>query len=204
MRQSWFYKWFLPIIGTVILGAIGSGVWEAALKPGLSSVTTILLDVATLGIGRVRDVIYLEIAKGNYERASLQVILILYGSAAFVGGLICLRFVQSALRNKDSDQLDQKSRASNLRGGWIACLTLGLISGYFLVASARTVYIVRASNNIEQFQRIVAPAITADERISLTSRVAQISSKKDYEKIIGELSAAAKKNGLRIPEFDIY
>jgi hypothetical protein len=204
MRYSWLYKWLLPIVGTVALGAIGSGVWEAVFKPGLSWITIALLDVATLGIDRLRDDIYLEIAKGTYERASLKSETVLVAVMLCFSVVTCTRFIQLALRNDDANVKSKIHRKNAIFVGWVLCLVLGVIAGIIQISLIRDIYIVRAANNIEQFQKVVAPAISENERISIASRVAQIGSRADYEKIINELSATAKNRGLRIPKFDIY
>jgi hypothetical protein len=66
------------------------------------------------------------------------------------------------------------------------------------------IYIVRAANHIGQLQRVIAPFIDGEQRLSIASRVAQISSRNDYEMIINELTSIARKNNVRIPTFDIY
>jgi hypothetical protein len=80
----------------------------------------------------------------------------------------------------------------------------GLASGFTSISCVRIIYVVRAANHIEQLQRVVAPFIDKEQRLSFGSRTAQISSRGDYEKIITELSSIAGKNHARVPTFDLY
>jgi hypothetical protein len=67
-------KWTLALLGTIVLGAIGSGVWDVVFKPFFSWIAEILLNVATLGLAAIRDEMYVEIAKGTYERAGVALL----------------------------------------------------------------------------------------------------------------------------------
>lgn len=62
----------MGLTATILLGALGSGLWELALKPLGRWLGKSLLTVATLGSNSVRDDIYREAAKGIHEASSLQ------------------------------------------------------------------------------------------------------------------------------------
>ena len=65
-----YIKIGLGILATILLGAIGSGVWEYLLKPFFEFGTKFILNIATLGIETFKNDIYLQIAKGFMEKAS--------------------------------------------------------------------------------------------------------------------------------------
>src|SRR2546423_480145 len=46
------------ILGAIILGAIGSGLWDMLAKPGLGTVGRLLLNIVTLGSKTIRDAAY--------------------------------------------------------------------------------------------------------------------------------------------------
>src|SRR5260370_6846781 len=65
MRKYFRLSVVLTVIGALILGALGSGLWELLFKPLLFWVSTLFLSIATLGINSLRDDLYVEIAKGH-------------------------------------------------------------------------------------------------------------------------------------------
>ncbi len=201
------FKWIGAILATVVLGAIGSGLWDAVFKPLLPWLGEGLLDVGTLGLQSLRDSVYVEIARGTFERAGLHTLLMLLssGSGLLLGlALGAVSVLRSITRARTADQKSALDPVVLRRVLWIGTLFVALFAGFLLVNAVRITYIVRAANHIEQFQRIVAPFITENQRLSLASRVAQIASKDDYEKIINELTTIADMHHLRVPQFDIY
>jgi hypothetical protein len=93
-------KWPFALLGTILLGAIGSGVWDLVFKPSFSWLAEALLNIATLGLTTIRDQMYAEIAKGTYERAAVYIFAMLTGAVAAVfTALITALF----FRNQTSD-----------------------------------------------------------------------------------------------------
>ena len=82
------------ILGAIILGAIGSGLWDMLAKPGLGTVGRLLLNIVTLGSKTIRDAAYSSAALNPtampvscaYSRIAL-VITKPTGSVALVGSL---------------------------------------------------------------------------------------------------------------------
>ncbi len=52
------------IVVTIVLGALGSGLWELVVRPVYAFVSTIALNVITLGLDSLRNGLYEEAAKG--------------------------------------------------------------------------------------------------------------------------------------------
>jgi hypothetical protein len=197
-------KWPFALLGTILLGAIGSGVWDLVFKPSFSWLAEALLNIATLGLTTIRDQMYAGIAKGTYERAAVYIFAMLTGAVAAVfTALITALFFATRLPTIPSDSAIL-SRAQWQKITLALTLFSGLAIGFQLITCARVVYVVRAANNIEQLQRVVAPFIDEEQRLLFASRAAQISSREEYEKIVDDLSFVAKKNNARVPTFDIY
>jgi len=62
------------LAGAVLLGALGSGLWDLFLKDALFWLGTKSLAVATFGFQRIRDTAYIEAAKGHREIPSTVVL----------------------------------------------------------------------------------------------------------------------------------
>src|ERR1017187_8596583 len=66
--------WVSAIAGTILLGALGSGLWEKAIKP-LSAWGGRLLLRTPLGLFKwSRDSMYVEIARGRRDRSTLLLV----------------------------------------------------------------------------------------------------------------------------------
>jgi hypothetical protein len=208
MARFFTLETLAALMGAILVGALGNAAWEYALKPLLPWVSDFILDVATLGVQSYRDQIYLEVAKGNDERAAIA---ILAAVMAIPISFFLMTFLAVALRkkarpilsmfNKDIDDAIKAGRAP-----WSIVLTLvamGITVTFLLVSLVRTIYVVRAANHLEQFQRIVAPYVGADQRLILASRVAQMTTEAQYRQLIAEMTDISVHNHLAIPTFDI-
>jgi hypothetical protein len=78
LKNSWLAR-VLAIVGALILGALGNGVWESLLKPIILWFRDIVLTISTLGLQSLRDGMYYDIGKENYERASVFIMLMMTG-----------------------------------------------------------------------------------------------------------------------------
>jgi hypothetical protein len=82
MRLSGFRKIALGLLGTILLGALGSGLWDLALKPGGRWLNEVFLTAVTLGSDYLKDQVYAEAARGYHEAAAADSyeLLILFAS----------------------------------------------------------------------------------------------------------------------------
>jgi uncharacterized membrane protein YvlD (DUF360 family) len=208
MGGSRFYKWALALLGTVFLGAVGSGLWDAIIKPILPRIFDVALNISTLGLEEVRNEMYGEIARGNYERAGLITFQFMIG--AISGKTIALTFILNII-SKESFSINYFSRDNKrirfiLSRRFIAALLFVqcLVVGFMIIDQFRVTYIVEAAAHIHQIQEIVYPVISEDQRKAFISRAAQISSRDDYEKMEGDIKIIAEKHDLKIPIFTIF
>lgn len=199
MTNSNFVKSLLWLLGTLVIGALGSGLWEVAFKPGLYWLGKVLLDIGTLGLTGLRDAIYEEIARGNYERAAERTFSILIGIVAWIPiSVVMVTLIGPNMKERKNSWTIGLIRSQKL-------LLIGIALFIFLmVQGARLIYINRAANHLEQLQRIVAPYITPEQRIIYSSRASQLHTRHQYVELLNELTEVAKKNRTYIPTFDIY
>ena len=71
----------LTLLGTIIIGALGSGLWDVLFKRWYGIIAQFAVRIATFGIATSRDSLYLEAAKGPRDRAGgwLIYVVILFG-----------------------------------------------------------------------------------------------------------------------------
>lgn len=68
---------FGGFISVLLLGILTNVIWEV-LKPVTTYLFKVVLNLSVLGIEKFKDNIYVEIAKGMHEGASVQVFLLLH------------------------------------------------------------------------------------------------------------------------------
>jgi hypothetical protein len=107
-------KAILGVIGALIIGGLGNGVWEYVFEPALTWSLTGILNIATLGIQTFKDELYSEIAKGFHEESSLSLANSLYywvGYGVALGLFLLTRKTKDMLSriatvNKEIDELE--------------------------------------------------------------------------------------------------
>jgi hypothetical protein len=74
-------KVVLGLIATIILGAVGSGLWDLAGKPATQWFGQAILTGATLGSSAIKDATYREAAKGFHEASALALVGLISGAS---------------------------------------------------------------------------------------------------------------------------
>lgn len=188
-------KWIVWAIGTTALAILASALYDFAAKNFFIWIGEQLIYIGNLGSAALIDAMYVEVAKGNYERAS---VLIFVG----ISGLMA-SFSMAVAFFKPKSEIDRFSRINRSTILLFIRSAMFVIGLACVVQAARITYIIRAANHLEQLQRIVAPYVPADQRLRIASQVAQIKSKKDYDDVVVTLSGPIKANNLVLPTFDI-
>lgn len=185
----------LWVLITLVLGAIGSGLWEVAFKPSLSLAGDGILYLTTLGMKSLHDGIYVEVAKGQYERTALQILSAIVG---VVIGVMLAVITIGGLKRKSTDSSIEAKKGFLRKLFLLFCCVLLLFSTY------RTSYIVRAAAHFDQMMTICGPHLSESERLRLRSKFAQIRSKEQYVDLLSQLEQIAKTNQLVVPELSIF
>lgn len=87
-------KIIVGVIATIILGAIGSGLWERFLGPTLDWLTKASIGTIARGYGSYRDLIYASAAKGFHEAHSLALYTLVIGFLPMAYLLLLLYILQ--------------------------------------------------------------------------------------------------------------
>jgi hypothetical protein len=111
--SSFFQKRYQKIIGaiagTIILGALGSGLWESALKPVLGSTRDVALNVISFGMISIKNSSYSQTAKDLHEETSLSVLFYVILAVVLLNVvLIASSFYQSRQTRKSFQEFKTK------------------------------------------------------------------------------------------------
>ena len=89
-------KTTLTMIGVVVLGALGSGLWEL-VKPLLGWSWSGLLTIATLGLDSLRDGIYADAASSVGRPIGLRLAVQLLAALILVTGVAIIGYIKACL-----------------------------------------------------------------------------------------------------------
>lgn len=207
----------IPIVGALIVGALGSGLWEL-IKPLLSLLGGASLSIVTLGLDSLRDGLYAEAANMQPERAALAILSSLQG---FLLAIPFLLYMRTKSKNKKHDipeppvnaSTDEliayksalEGRLKNLeKKSYIAMAVIILALTVNVLMFQRLSYISRVSAHFDQLVAMAAPYIENKEVLYIKSQYAQVMSKSDYDKVILNLYEILQKNGISTPAFRTF
>jgi len=205
------------ILGTLLLGALGSGLWEIALKPLAQWSGTTILTIATLGSTAIKDDNFREAAKGLHESSALQLFALV--TMAFIGlvsglfGYFSGRRVSANKISESYQDLDEATAIANLKAELEALnqkrysYQLGLAGCGFLAACLLLISYLKLlqANNAYTFyaqsMSICRPYMDDQEVHILESRFASITGRADYIAVTDELRQIAASNHRKLPDF---
>lgn len=226
-----FNTWVIYVVLTVILGAIGSGFWEAIFKPFFTLITRVFLRISTFGLAAARDSIYKEIARRSLNKPILQLLFMITLFMSVVLGMASSKYMRSSISEGNTVKLVQdkeryleilknlpkeevEKHASELKIKLHAIETelakqifLGVFLGvlFLFVISiygyARNSYICLAISYFDQCLAICRPYITPEERVKFLAQYASVSSKSDFALLIKSISNISETQNLVLPKF---
>ena len=211
MHLSRWKKAVLGIVGAILIGAIGSGLWDVGVKPGGKWLGRAILDVATLGSAAVKDATYREAAKGFHEETGLElysqivVLPLVFLLGATTGWLAAYKVVKvppsSPVREPDDSTIPKMLRRRSLNLLYTVELALLFMLTYAGVQLLELRQANQACTFYSQSMAICRPYIDEHQAQMLASRFAGIQRKADYIGIIDDLRRIAASNQRQLPDY---
>jgi hypothetical protein len=177
----------LAVLGLLLLGGIGSGVWDVLLKPVFFYITGVSVSIGTLGIQSLRDSVYADIARGPFDRPSLYILCMAAGLLLGVQIIVTLKAM-----GKRGSLSTRSAIKSIVISAQIVFATL------LLMLLFRVYYVTVASENVNQLQTIIAPYVNEDQRLQFASRLAVAKTRDEYVSTVEEMESIALQHGLSI------
>jgi len=163
---------------------------------------TLMLDVGTLGLSSLRNGMYVDVAKGTYERAG--VMLLGMATGTLCGAIMAPIAIGLMFRKIDEDGRPNSMAARVVGKNWVFVTFSLIFATFFFVSYFRINYVVRASSHVEQLLHITAPFMSEQSRLMHRSELAQIKTKEDYVALVNNLRNIAFVNNVPAPEFSVY
>lgn len=175
------------VIGTVLLGAIGSGLWDVALNPALSWLGDSIWGMIVRVSSTVEQSVYTDIAEDRQETLKMMSGLLVV--------IVVLSFFSVLFDIKPF--LRQEPQRIPFRVAAVAYIVTIFVITF--ISLAKNEYIQVRREDYSHLLVIIKPYTTNQEIDQLNSRFARIHTKKGYQSIIKQIKDIARDNGVALP-----
>lgn len=195
----------IGILGTILLGAIGSGLWERFLSRWVDKLVELSIQLVDLIFTTYTDSIYADAALGFHENYSLQIYILIFALMPILYyGLIRRHPIERKKRQERREQ-GHKGATDFLRSDmgliflYALTVTITMYSLFFLANISYTNRVITFSlRSID----IVAPHVEPEKTIEMKSNFYQIKNTGNFDDFYSEITEMAQRHSLQLPEFN--
>jgi hypothetical protein len=211
-ETSKWKKVVFTIVGTLILGAIGSGLWERLFDPAYVWIRDGILNLATFGIRSLKNEMYQNVARGIHQEAAIFVMMMATASIATLAisiGLIILvggrrRLVSSADDFSSKKKGRLVSIVDRLFNSRAMAILVILYAVMIFFVGYRINYCDLAIIHYNQVRAIIKPLVAVGAVDVFDAEFAQITSSEEYKRLIQKMERIAQDRGQRVPDFQAW
>ena len=179
------------ILGSMIVGALGSGLWERAGSPMLDWTIEATVSLIDIAFTSYRDSIYRDAALGFYEGPSSTLLQLVYIAPVY-GFLI---YLFTMLTGSPSPDDPGKVRISKLHF-WTLNFFAAVALFMMMIAGIRQTYVNGVATFAEKTLDRIAPFIDEQQEEELLSEFRGVTSKAEYKEFRSRLLSICKQNGV--------
>lgn len=202
-------KTILTVLGTILLGAIGSGIWDWVLADALALAGNAVLKLFSAAFGGYLNVLYKEVGKGalypmimSLFTMFFMLILLFPALAVLIVNFKIKQIVkQKSKSNDEKKNFDEKLYKVTKMFKFRLLPLCGIVVVIITLQIWQVVYSNSASSFIERSIDIISPYVSEAERKTIISEYRMISNADDFYKIENKLLKLASKNSLKLPKF---
>ncbi|MBD9599233.1 hypothetical protein IB252_05200 [Pseudomonas sp. PDM10] len=201
----------ITIIGVIVIGVIGSAIYDAIVKPGFGVVSKFLFSVFTLGSQRMKDSAYSNAALDPSSLPSLMLLMFL-----IIGMVVFVSFntASSEMRRRRLDRGRQGGDQSECRNGptekkpitkvklQVAIYTsrfsavIFLIFAYVMISTTNQSILVWRIYNANL--AIIAPYTQSDQLLGIKSAFAKMRTEKEFLELYQVMKEISVKNNIEL------
>lgn len=182
--------WILSIVATIVLGAIGSGLYEIALKPISRKIASLLFTIITFNAKRSRDNIYKEAAKGHHEISNLIILLIIIATISIL--IITVEVGHYVSTSQIKEIILPFGQSKTLLG-----VFLFVVINYSFISINKTNLVITYYN---QCMKSAKPFLDSQNFLLIEQRYSLMKTKEEYDAIISQLADVMHKNSASLPD----
>ena len=211
-------NWIISIISTLVIGALGSGLWEVIFKPSFKKIGDVTFYILTLGIKKTRDKVYLDAAKNHSELGGIFVAR--HMSLILASFLIAFSFITFQTSYGKANYFDKfeycdrvdgegeyrkcKREVSKERVQAVAVFTIPLfmlVAVILIYTSLKIQMVYRITMDFKQYLTICRPYMSLEEVLMLEAKFTRMKEKVDYQELMSKLGKIAKDNDQELPRY---
>lgn len=217
-KAFWLRPAPITIVGAVLLGVIGSTIYDLIVKPGLSTFGRFILNLLTLGSKNLQDAAYSSAALDPTPISSLLILYAILGLATFPAVRVLTRerkddprdFERQLEHLSDEDRqlliettlTSLRRKVTRIKVAFFAIFTpwwLGLCIA--LMVHNQSVAIWRAFHvNVA----ILTPGITPAERSQLVADFSSMKGRDDFQSIRKRMGGLASRSGIKLKDIETW
>ena len=209
VRRSGLYKSAGAVLVVVFLGAIGSGIWDLALSPGIDWAGNRLLRVASWTYDGFADLLYRRVSRDPHNAfARLPYVFVI--TLVIVMPMLLIRLLWRLRKSKVLADTPGKTTPEEVvarldrRLKTVVRVTLpvaGITSVLYLGAMFQDIHANEAAIFIERSIEILAPHVDGAEVLRLRASFRSIETAQDFYTLEAELRESAARKDVTLPEF---
>jgi len=197
-------KIIMFVVVTIVLGAIGSGLWERVLAPlfdNLVQYTNYLMNMCS---NIYKDSVYREVGNGfrEYSSVTMHTLILMVMPMSYWFATLQIR---KLLRSESDDKLSSKFASFLVsKKGYYSLLLLTIsLSIAIFISIAKIIYVNEVITYSFRSLNIVAPYLPDQEIENLKSRFYSIQSASDFYAFNERLLAVANKDHVHLPHIKL-
>ena len=217
-QPFWMRQAPITIVGVLLLGIVGSTVYDLLVKPGITSFGRFILDVISLGSSTLRDASYSSAALDPTPVSALVMLQAGLVVAAFpaIRDIIQARnsrelaTVREKIKQAGEDKKDSlekevgriKKKVLKLKiFFWVIFIPwwAGLFVAFAVHNQSVVIWRVFNSN-----LAILAPHISSDKKAQLLAQFAAMESSSDYQSLMSQMRDLAKADSVKLRAIETW
>jgi len=202
--KKW-YKIIIVVIGAILIGAIGSGVWEHLLKPTIKFISYSTVKILSLISSNFKDEVYVNASYGFNEEYSMKTYFLLVFGIIYI--ILVVTYTTRRTLKRYIDEKNENITTEGIRSPTKKRLILLLLlfitaTSLMFFLQAQDLYSHRVTTwSLSSVER-VRGKITEEEYKTLRSKFFLVDSAKDYYEFYDELLQLAKENNIKLRPFN--
>lgn len=190
------FKWFAVAISTILLGALGSGLWERVFSGFFDNIYRLAVELVANIYSGYLDIIYQEAARDTpdiyLKKIAFQIFII-----------VSVYLIFSGLKNRKwSSSVVNKKIEDLLNGMYLWAIIIGF---YILIISFFSISTFSYSSEVKSYafhsMEILRPYVGENKYLYLKSQYYQIHSEADFLDFNEALKEESKAHSVTIPNF---
>lgn len=207
-------KKFISFLGLLLIGAIGSGLWDIFLKDLFYKIGNVFVDGISFFYSDYVNSLYENVGRNSSVfniLPGLVIITLIIGTP-----LIFVIWLMLKYRDPDLEEEEKTNKSDTqtkfvryiLKSRRILIIVTILMSLYNSITYTnlliKEITTLRARNYIEIVSEIIHPIITEEEYLKLRSNFRQIDNIEKFENTLNQIISYAKNDSIVLPEIKFY